>query len=634
MFEFVHKHKRWLQIILLVLIVPPFALFGVDFYFRNSDTSGALVTVGDSRISDIEYSRALRQSQERMREMMRDNPNPAMLNSPEFKESVLNDLVEQKVALAHAHGKGMSVSDGELQKFIGAVEAFRDEKGQFSSERYRQLLRGQGMSPAEFEDQIRSNMLIDQVRSVYSTSGFVTDAVVERMYRIREQERQISQVLFSPEGFRAQVKADPAAIEKFYAEQKADFQIPERVKVEYLMLSLSGLEQEAVVTDKDIEAFYQANLSRYQTAEERRASHILIAASASASAAEKSAAKMQAEDLLKQIKAQPAKFAELAGKFSKDPGSAEKGGDLGFFARGLMVKPFDDVAFSLKVGELAGPVETQYGYHLIRLDAIKPGTAEPLAKLKDQIEVEIRKTGASRKFAEAADSFGNLVYEQFDSLQPAADALKLPVFKSDWIGRTGGNPNPLLNNDKLLAALFSDEVLKKKHNTPAVEVQPGIMLSARIFEHKPAEALPLDQVKEDIAQQLVEKEAAQLAEKEGRATLEKLKSGASPKLNWSANQTVTLEKRQGLRPEDTEAIFGADVAKLPAYVSVPGPRGGLLIYRIAGIKDVTAVDPEQAKVLKRQLSQMVGQEQYIAVLASLRERANVQVDKKKLEQER
>jgi peptidyl-prolyl cis-trans isomerase D len=631
MFEFVHKNKRWMQLILLILIVPSFALFGIDFYFRDSGTAGALATIGDSRISDAEFSKALSQAQDRMREMMGKNQDPAVLNSPQFKQSVLNDLIEQKVTLAHALDSGMGVSDVELQKVISGVEAFRDETGKFSRERYRQLLQGQGLSPGEFEHQIRSNVLLEQVRTAYSGSGFITDAVAERLLRIREQERHVSQVVLSPESFRARVKVEQAQVEKFYDEHKTEFQIPERVKVEYLMLSLASLEREVAVSDKEIEDSYTQNIARYQATEERRASHILIPAGASASEAEKAAAKTQAEDLLKQIKAQPKKFAELAAKHSKDPGSAEKGGDLGFFGRGLMVKPFDDAAFALKVGELAGPVETQYGYHIIRLDAIKTGATEPLAKVRDQIEADLRKTKASRSFAEAAETFNNSVYEQFDSLQPAADAIKLPIFKSDWISRTGGNQNPLLNSEKLLTALFSEEVLKNKHNTPAVEVQPNVLISARIFEHKDAEALPLDQVKEDIKRQLIEEEAARLAETEGRATLEKLKAGESPALKWSPSQTVSLQKRQGLNPEAAQAIFGASVAKLPAYTGVPDANGGFTVYRIASVKDIEKVDPEQVKALKKQISQMSGQEQYIAFLAGLRERADVKLDKKKLD---
>ena len=632
MYDFVYKHKRWLQIALLVLIVPPFALFGIDFYFRNTDTTGSLAKVGDARISEVEYSQALRQAQEKMREMMKSNPDPSLLNSPQLKESVLNELIERRVTLAQAARTGMTISDAELQKMIAGVEAFHDDKGKFSHDRYRQLLQGQGMTPAMFESQARTNIVLEQVRSVYSGSAFVAESVAERLLKIREQEREVSQVLFSPADFRKQVTVSDADAEKYYNEHKGEFVVPERVKVEFVVLSLEAYQRSVQVSDEEIKKFYQENQSRYQTAEERRASHILIPAAASATPEEKAKAKALADDLLKQVKQNPKKFGELAAKFSKDPGSAEKGGDLGFFGHGLMVKPFDEAAFAMKVGEITGPVETQYGYHIIRLDAIKAVQTTPLEAVKAQIVEDLRKPKVAKAFAEAADNFSNMVYEQFDSLQPAVDALKLTVQKSDWISRQGGNPNPLLNNPKLLSALFSDEVLKNKHNTAAIEVQPNMLLAARVIEHKTSEDMPLDQVRKDILQHLADQAATQLAEKEGRAALDKLKRGESVTLAWSAAQTVTLEKRQGLHPEAAQSVFGADTAKLPAYSGVPVSQGRFVIYRITKVKDITETTPEQRKGLAKQLAQMLGQEQYIAYLASLREHADVKIDKKKLEQ--
>ncbi len=632
MYDFVYKHKRWLQIALLVLIVPPFALFGIDFYFRNTDTDGSLAKIGDTTISEVEYSKALRQAQDRMREMMRENPDPSLLNSPQLKESVLNELIEQKVTLSHARETGMTVSDAELQRIIAGVEAFHDDTGKFSRERYRQLLQGQGMTPAGFENQVRSNIVLEQVRSVYAASAFVPESVAERLLRIREQEREVSQVVFNPVEYRKQVNITAAEADKYYAEHKNEFLVPERVRVEFVVLSLDAYQRNVQVSDEEIRKYYEENQSRYQTPEERRASHILIPASASATAEEKAKAKAIADDLLAQLKANPRKFGELAAKYSKDPGSAEKGGDLGFFGRGLMVKPFDEAAFAMKAGEITGPVETQYGYHIIRLDAIKAVQTTPLEAVRAQIIEEIRKPKVTRAFAEAAENFNNLVYEQFDSLKPAADALKLTVQQSDWLSRAGGNQNPLLNNDKLLAAVFSEEVLKNKHNTSAIEVQPNMLVAARVLEHKPAEAVPLEQVRNDIVQHLTDEAATKRAETAGREALGKLKKGEPVALAWSAPQSVTLQKRQGLHPEAAQSVFGLDTAKLPAYTGAPVSQGRFVIYRVTKVKEAPAVTAEQREALAKSLAQMIGQEQYIAYLASLRERADVKLDKKKLEQ--
>ncbi len=635
MFEFVQKHKRWMQAALLVVIVPSFALFGIDIYFRNSGTGGALAKVGNTSISDLEYSQALRQAQERMREMMRNNPDPSVLNSPQFKESVLNELVERKVALIHARKSGMAVSAPDLQKIITQFEVFRDESGRFSVDRYRQLLKNQGLSEKAFEEDLRNGVMLGQVQNVYAGSGFLPDSVVDRLLRIREQEREVSQVVFNPSDYLKQVKISAADVEKYYGDHKSEFQIPERVKVEYVLLSMDAAERSVQLNDEELKKIYEESReARFTAPEERHASHILIAAPATASADEKAKAKALVEDLYKQVKAAPARFGELARQHSQDPGSAEKGGDLGSFGRGLMVKQFDEAVFSMKTGDIAGPVETQYGYHIIRLDGIKGGQVTPFEKVKSQIADEARKAKAGKAFSEAAEKFNDTVYEQFDSLQPAADAFKLTVQKSDWVSRTGGNMNPLLNNEKLLAALFSDEVLKNKHNTSAIEVQPNTMLAARVVEHQPAAPLPLEEVRQDIQRHLASEAAIRQAETDGKAALDSLLKGQEPKSNlaWSPPQSVSLQKRQGLHAEGAQAVFGADTGKLPVYAGVSAPQGRFVVYRITRVKDVTQVDPAQKKALAKQLAQMAGQEQYQAYLASLRERTDVKIDRKKLDQ--
>jgi len=635
MFEFVQKHKRWMQGALLVVIVPSFALFGIDAYFNNSGTGGAVAKVGSASISDLEYSQALRQAQEKMREMMRNNPDPSVLNSPQFKESVLNELVDRRVALNQARKSGLAVSAPDLQKVIIQFEVFRDESGKFSVDRYRQLLRNQGMSEAAFEDDLRNGVMLGQAQNVYAGSAFIPDSVVERLLRIREQEREVSQVVFNPAEYIKQIKVSAADVEKYYADHSSEFQIPERVKVDYVVLSVDAAERSVQVTDDELKKIYEESKeARFATPEERHASHILIAAPATASADEKTKAKAAAEDIYKQVKAAPAKFGELARKYSKDPGSAEKGGDLGSFGRGLMVKPFDDALFSMKSGDIVGPVETQYGYHIIRLDGIKGGQVTPFEKVKAQLADEVRKAKAGKAFTDAAEKFNDVVYEQFDSLQPAADTFKLTVQKSDWVSRAGGNMNPMFNNEKLLAALFSEEVLKNKHNTAAIEAQPNTLMAARVTEHQPAAALPIAEVRQDIQRHLESEIAMKQAETDGKAALDSLLKGQDPKakLAWSAPQNVSLQKRQGLHAEGAKAVFGADTGKLPAYVGVPAPQGKFVVYRISKVKDVTQIDPAQKKALAKQLAQMAGQEQYQAYVASLREQANVKIDRKKLDQ--
>src|SRR4026209_1440093 len=262
MYDFIYKHKKWLQIVLLVLIVPPFALFGIDYYFRDACSGGALARFGDIHISDLEYSQALRKAQDRMREMAKNKPDPAMLNSPQLKESVLEDLIARKVALTHAYKSGMTVSTAELQKIIGSVEAFRDESGRFSQARYRQMLRGQGMTELAFENDIRMNLVLEQLRRITAGSGFLPESVVERLLKIGEQEREVGQFVFNPVDYRKQVKISDVDVEKYYEEHKSEFQIPERIRLEFLVMSPEVVEHAAKVTDEELKNHYQANIER------------------------------------------------------------------------------------------------------------------------------------------------------------------------------------------------------------------------------------------------------------------------------------------------------------------------------------------------------------------------------------
>jgi peptidyl-prolyl cis-trans isomerase D len=282
------------------------------------------------------------------------------------------------------------------------------------------------------------------------------------------------------------------------------------------------------------------------------------------------------------------------------------------------------------VGEVAGPVETQFGYHVIKLDEIKATEVPKLEAVKARLEDEIRKAGAGRLFAQDADEFSNLVYDQPDSLQPVIDKFKLQKQTSGWVTRQGGDP-PLLDNEKFLRAVFSDNVVKRKQNTEAVELLPNLLISARVVEHEPVKQRPLEEVREQIVKVLTQQKASELARKEGEALLQKLRTGEDAGLAWSAPQIVSRERREGLHPEAAQAVFRADAAKLPAYVGMEAPGGRYVLYRVSKVIDVDSIDPVQRKGLAQQLNPMAGQEAMAARLSSLKQKADVKIDDKKLD---
>ena len=346
---------------------------------------------------------------------------------------------------------------------------------------------------------------------------------------------------------------------------------------------------------------------------------------------QKAKAREKAEALLAQAKKSPQAFAELAKKSSEDPGSAQEGGDLGFFPHGKMVKQFDDAVFAMHVGDIVGPVETQFGFHIIKLNAVKAAEGPKLETVKAQVEEELRKAEGGKRFAEAAETFSNLVYEQPDSLKAAADELKLELQTSGWITAQGAAENPLLNNQKFLRALFSDDALKQQRNTEAVEIAPGMLISARVIEHQPATLRPFEEVRAEILARLTHDKAVELAKQEGEALVAQLRKGEADGRPWSPPQMVTRERRAGLHQEAVESVFSADASKVPVYFGLSTPDGRYVIYRVSRIIDVETVDAEARKMLARQIEQVVGMEAETARLRGLKKRIDVEINAKAIE---
>jgi peptidyl-prolyl cis-trans isomerase D len=414
-------------------------------------------------------------------------------------------------------------------------------------------------------------------------------------------------------------------VQDYYDRFSSQFQTPESLKAEFVLLAAPAVEDQIVVTEDQIKKFYEANQARYKTEEQRRASHILVKAGKDAPAAEKGAAKAKAEKLLAALKKTPADFAKLAKENSDDPGSAERGGDLDFFGKGMMVKPFEDAAYQLKEGEISAIVESDFGFHIIKLTAIKAAATRSLADVKTNIEDEIRRTEAGKKFAAMIETFGNMVYEQPDSLKPVADKLGLKIETVSGLTR---QPNPSLpkqaafNQPKFLAAIFSDDAIKGKHNTESIEVGSGIYISGRVLDYKPVTRIPLADAKKTIEERVLTIEAEKLAQAAGEKRLAELKAGGSA--DFSAAKQVSRSSFNGVSAPAVAAIMKADPTKLPAYVGVAVPGKGYSIYRVNGIDDKPA-DAEALKAEKQQVEEFIAAQEMAGYLGVIRKRAKAEI---------
>ncbi|HWA36424.1 MAG TPA: SurA N-terminal domain-containing protein [Burkholderiales bacterium] len=625
MFDLVHKHKRVVQVILMLLVVP-FAIWGVESYRSGGGGSDTVAEVNGLKISQRELENELRRQQDQLRRMLGRNYDPAVFDTPETRRTLLESLISQKLLASAAQQAKLTVSDEAIAELIHSAPTFQVD-GQFSKARYETALRTQDppMSPAQFEQRLRHDLALQQLGRAVADGAFAPRSVAARLAALETQKREISEVRFSAQQYLEKVKIDEAAVKAYYDANTAEFRTPERVRAEYVLLSADALAKEEQIGADEAKAFWDKQYG--------------------ARFAERDKARQRIEAVLAEVKKDPAKFAEVAKRESADTASAQQGGDLGFQPRGSFVKPFEDALWRMKPGEISGIVESEFGFHVIRfLEARRqdgkderrashilvatPGEARPFAEMRPQIEAELRKQRASKRFVEAAEAFGNMVYEQPDSLKPAAERFKLPVRATPWIEKSANQELGPLDNPKLLAALFSADAIERKRNTDAIEVAPGTLVAARVLEHQPAAQRKFDEVKAQITDKLRRREAAELARKEGEAKLAELRKGGEAGLKWSAAKSVSRREPQGLPAEILTPIVSADVAKLPAYVGVPIQDAGYLLVRISKVVESAPAAGAQSEA---RAGQLYGAAQYEAFLASLRERADINIRKDALE---
>jgi peptidyl-prolyl cis-trans isomerase D len=581
MFDFVRKHTRIMQFLLFLLIFPSFVLFGLEGYNRFREGGATVASVDGHDITQAEWDAAHRNQVERMRSSM-PNVDVKLFDSPEAKYGTLERMVRDRLLQAAAKQLHLGASDARLATELQQnpnIAALRRADGTLDMERYRRLLATQGMSPESFEAQVRADLASRQVMSGVGITSFSSPALADVTLNAFYEQRQVQVARFAPADFVGQIKPTPEELEAYYKTHADKFQSAERASVEYVVLDLASVQKGIVVPEAELKTYYEQNVARLAGLEERRASHILINADKAAPAAERDKSRAKAQELLAALKQNPNQFADLARKNSQDTGSASKGGDLDFFGRGAMVKPFEDVAFALKKGEISDVVETEFGFHIIRLTDIKVPEQKSFESQRTKLETEVRTQLAQRKFAEAAEQFTNTVYEQSDSLKPVAERLKLDIQHASDLGRDTPAGTSPVTNAKLLAAIFSQDSIEKKRNTEAVELAPNQLAAARITQYSPARTLPFDEVKARVQELLVQQQATERARTEGVAKLAEWK--ASPDAaKFPAAIVVSRESKQQQPTALVEAALRASTQTLPAWVGVDLGTAGYAVVKV------------------------------------------------------
>ncbi len=630
MFDSIRSHRRWLMFFMLVLIFPSFVFFGIQGYNSFVSGEGALATVDGVPITQQEFDFAQRERVERLRKQFGPEFDPKMLDTQDGRAAILDGLIIDRALSREVDRGNLIVTNDQLRRVLANVPAFQDDN-KFSLERYRAYVAAQGLSEQQFEERVRADLRKQMLVQAVLDSAIVPNQVAERIDRVLLEQREVRILPLRAEQYLSKVSVTDAQVSAFYDSHKSNFETPENVKVEYLVLSADSLAAQAAVSDADIKAFYEQNKGRYGTEEQRRASHILIAAEGG----DKAAARKKAEGILTALKANPGDFAKIAKEQSKDPGSAAQGGDLGFFGKGMMVKPFEDAAFKLKVGETSEVVETDFGFHVIRVTEIKPAEAKPLAEVRAEIEKDLRTQQAQKRYAEAAEQFTNLVYEQSDSLQPAADKLGLKIATQDNVTRTvppAAPGQPQVLNQRIVEALFAEDAVKNRRNTQAIEVAPNTLVAARVVDHRPAAVRPLDEVKAAIRQRLERDEAAKLARAAGVEKLAELRKQTN-EAGFSPAITVSRRAPQGLPQNLLNEVLLTRADKLPTYVGAEVEGAGFLIANVISAKEAAAQLPAQREAERSALQRQVAAADEVAYAEGLRVRHKATVLKPEFKRE-
>jgi peptidyl-prolyl cis-trans isomerase D len=628
MFDFVRKHTKVMQFLLFLLIFPSFVLVGINGYNRFREKGDAVAKVDGHEIMQGDLDNAHKQEVERLREQM-PNLDPKLLDSPAARYATLERMVRDQVLGSAAAKSKLTTSDQRLAQELQQnemIRALRGPDGKLDMARYRQLVGARGMSPEMFEASIRQDLSSRQVLAGVGGTSFATSAEAKAAIDAFLEKREVQVARFDAADFAGKVNPTDADLEAFYKANPAMFQAPEQADIEYVMLDAESIMKNLPVNEQDLKTYYEQNVSRIGGQEERRASHILIAAGKDAPAAERAKAKAKAEEVLAMAKKAPDSFAELAKKYSQDPGSAVKGGDLDYFTRGAMTKPFEDAAFAMRPGEISGIVESEFGFHIIKLTDVKAPKQKTFEEMRPELEAELKKQQAQKKFAEMADTFSNGVYEQADSLKPVADRLKLEVKTAANVQRTPapGNKGPL-GNPKFLAALFSSDSIEKKRNTEAVEIAPNTLVSGRVVKYTPARTLPLAEVKDRVRERVVAARAAELAKTEGKQKLAAWK--ASPaSANLPAAVTVSRQDAQKQPSAVVEAALRADPGALPAFVGVDLGEQGYAVVKVDKVVPRDAPAPEMAKQELDQYTKWWSAAENLAYYNLLKERFKVKIE--------
>jgi peptidyl-prolyl cis-trans isomerase D len=624
------RAQGWIAWAIVILISIPFALWGIQEYLGVGSEPVAATVEGDE-ITERELDRRFQEFRMELRERLGRAYRPELFDDARMRQEVLDDMIRNRVILQASLDMGIRAGDAQVRDSIMAVPAFQRD-GRFDKEAYERVINMQGMSSNQFEQRVRGSLMASQLSQVVGSSEFITDAELADAVRLRNQRRRFDYVILPLQRFESEAPVSEQEIQAYYDDNPEAFEIPEQVKVRYLVVDRAG-SADADVDEAALRSLYQSRVDTYRTAEQRRARHILITVEVDAGPEAEQAARQQLDAIQARLQAGES-FADVAADVSQDPGSKEQGGDLGLFGRGVMDPAFEAAVFSLEPGVVSEPVRSAFGYHLIEVTDIQPETVKPFEAVRDDLARSYRSEAAERQYFELAERLGNLAYENPDSLVPAAEALGLEVESSEWLDRNGGEG--VLANPKVIGAAFSDDVLRQGNNSDVIEVQEGGSDKAvvvRVAEHREPSLKPLDEVKEQIVETIRIDRARTAAAEAAESLAQRLRDGeelAAAASDYGPKQTELVDRNAPGLP--SELIATAFTLPAPgdggASVGVSRMRSGsaaVVVLRAVEDGALAEADGPEQNDERRALSRTLARTYFDNLVTALRREADVRI---------
>ena len=605
--------------VILAIIIIPFALFGIDSYLSSVGSNIYIASVNDESINSSELEKTKSQFIAQINSQD-ETTDPKAFESIEFKKAVLDKVIITKLINQEIKNAGFYISDSQVGTYISGMPEFQ-RNGKFSQDQYDQVLKVNGLTPKKFDNKIKIDLGTQQVKDSLRKLFYIPKDKIQNLVDLAYQKRDVSIFELKQDDFKDKIDLSDSALKKVYEESKSSFMRPDQVKIKFIIYSASGIVPTVKVADKEVKDYFVNNINRYQADQQRRARHILFTIGADMSADEIEEIKTKALNVLKKVKKDPKTFKKNAEKFSQDVESAKNGGDLGFFSRGDMTKPFEDAVFSMSKNQISDLIKTEFGYHIVMLSDIK-GQEVKFKTVKNQIKGELIFNKAVAEYGANADEFGNIVYEQSDNLQEAANRFSLKIEDSEWLSFE--DAKKFFNNEAFAQAIFAKDAIDLKKNIPAIEASPNNLVAARVVDFRLSASRPFEEVKSTITDFLVEAESQRLLISAGTKLIEDVK--LKPKLiDWIDQLTIDRIDRKGLSAPLIDAIFKMDANpdKLPNYHGLYDSRGEYIIVKLNKVSTEKVEDKDSIDTFYNEYIAMIQEEVDSAFILDLKAKADI-----------